>query len=58
MNKTEREALKKILVALFLESPKRKALLGKENSEKTEGKTSRTHKTRAYQLGDTPNDKK
>ncbi len=55
MNKTEREALSKILVALFLESPKRKALPGKENSKKGEGKTSQSQKTRTYQLGDTHN---
>ena len=57
MNKTEREALKKILVALFLESPKRKALFSQENKQETDGKTS-TPKTRSYTLGDTPNDKK
>ena len=52
MNKTEREALSKILIALFLESPKRKALFGQEQREKRDGKPSPDHKIRSYQLGD------
>jgi hypothetical protein len=53
MTETEREALSKILVALFLESPKRKALLGNDNTEKSQNKTSTTKQIRTYQLGDT-----
>ncbi len=52
MNKTEQEALSKILFALFLESPKRKALLGQQQSEKVDDKPTRDHKIRTYQLGD------
>jgi len=53
MTETEREALKKILVALFLESPKRKALLSQADIEKSQKKTSTTKQIRTYQLGDT-----
>ena len=55
MTETEREALSKILVALFLESPKRKALLGIDNTEKSQKKTSPTKQIRTYQLGDIQN---
>ena len=58
MNTTEREALNKILIALFLESPKRKALLGNQISEKTDRKPTHYQKPRAYQLGDTHNGEK
>jgi hypothetical protein len=52
MNKTERDALNKILFALFLESPKRKALFGQQTSEKTGVKPTQPQKIRTYQLGD------
>ena len=52
MNKTEQEALSKLLFALFLESPKRKALVDQETSEKQDTKPAQPHKVRRYQLGE------
>jgi hypothetical protein len=50
MNDTEREALKTILFALFLESPKRKVLQSLGRFEKT-GKKKSDNQIRKYKLG-------
>jgi len=58
MNETEREALKSILFALFLESPKRKVLQNFRSAEnpgkKTPSKQIRKHKLEQMK-GDTNN---
>ena len=58
MNETEREALKTILFAMFLESPKRKVLQNFRSAERP-GKKTPSKQTREHKLeqkkGDTNN---